>query len=211
VASRTSDHDSADSEPTREIDLDIVEDTRTGIPVLRRLRDTDATAPSPIPALLAESMRRSSGIIVVDPTEAAAPAADVAAAPELPFDTLIRRAQACMEAGDLPGAVLAADQAVAERKRSSEPATLPTEASTLLSRIFSGYLGLLARVPVLAGPPARRAAGGGAPLDAQSTLLLARVDGKLTLEQVSKAAHIPALEGLRIATRLMHDGLLQIG
>jgi hypothetical protein len=213
-----------DSGSVEEIDVeDAAEDTaRSGVPIdvidertrtrgaSRSVgRDRNSTVPSPISAQLAESMRPPPAHAAPPAERAAVPSAAMTAVeaddPGARFEELVERARACMEAGDLAGAVLAADRAVAEGKKFALRTPMATAA--VFSRIFAAYLGLLGQVPALARPAAEIA---GASLDEGARALLGRVDGIITLEEVCRTSRILPRDGLRIATRLMHEGLIRM-
>lgn len=211
-----------------------------------RTRARRATLVSPIPALMAETMR-----LVGDATQArardpAAPAAqnheitrrvqpapgapaaadgsgpssysveliDEAAAassshPRQRAAALIERARTCLARGDLGGAVLAADEVMADGELTKAPGVsdLLEQARPLLDRIFVAYIGLLSEVPVMARSDDDIA---GEPLDDKTRSLLARVDGVLTLEQLFSTCKIPAVDAVRIAASLLSTGIIRV-
>jgi hypothetical protein len=122
---------------------------------------------------------------------------------------LIARARACLERGDLGGAVLAADEVMADGEMTKAPGVsdLLEQARPLLDHIFVAYIGLLSEVPVMARSDDDLA---GEALDAKTRALIARVDGVLTLEQLFSACHIPAVDAVRIAASLLCSGIIRV-
>jgi hypothetical protein len=121
---------------------------------------------------------------------------------------LIERARACHAKGDLPGAVLAADEVLAgSESRTSPMADLIESARPLFDRIFASYVGLLGEVPVMARSDQEIAS---LALDDKTRALLSRVDGKLTLEKLLAVSKIPPVEAMRIAASLMSAGIIRV-
>jgi hypothetical protein len=193
-----------------------------------------ATVASPIPAKLAESMgtvrdpaapeieqphevtRRVDDTTERTPAEAGQSASSAPLEPLVDDDSaqgrvaaMIRRARACMAAGNLGGAVLAADQAMAEAAKAPPPGLndLIEPARPLFDQIFISYVGLLGRVPVRARADDDLA---GAPLDGRTAALLSRIDGRLTLEQLFRASQIPPVEAVGIAAALLQAGIIRV-
>jgi hypothetical protein len=122
---------------------------------------------------------------------------------------LILRARACMERGDLGGAVLAADEVLAEGERAKVPgiADLLEAARPLFDQIFASYIGLLGEVPILARSPEEISA---MELDDKTQTLVSRINGILTLEKLFSVSKIPAVEAVRIAATLLSDGIIRV-
>jgi hypothetical protein len=121
---------------------------------------------------------------------------------------LIQRAKACLEQGDLSGAVLAADEVLAGSESHTSPISdLIESARPLIDRIFSAYLGLLGEVPVMARSAQEIAQ---LPFDEKTRTFLSRVDGVLTLEQLFNVSKIPPVEAVRIAASLMCAGVIRV-
>jgi len=121
---------------------------------------------------------------------------------------LIEQARACFTQGNLPGAVLAADELLAgTENRTSPVADLVETARPLFDQIFASYVGLLGEVPVMARSDEEVAALG---LDERTRALLSRVDGVQTLEQLFSISKIPAVEAVRIAASLMSAGVIRV-
>jgi hypothetical protein len=122
---------------------------------------------------------------------------------------LIDRARASMEAGDIGGAALAAEEALEEADQAAPPGIVEViePARPLLGRIFAAFVGPLSEVPVMAR---RNDEIAGLGLDEHKRAVLARVDGATSLEQIFDAARIPAGDALRIAASLLRDGIVRV-
>jgi hypothetical protein len=120
---------------------------------------------------------------------------------------LIDRARGWMEGGNLGAAVIAADQALAEAAKAQEldTANLIKAARPLFDRIFADYVGLLGKVPVRTRTDEQIA---GQELGDRTRLLLAGVNGTLTLEQLSSSTGIPPVEAMKIAASLLAAGII---
>jgi hypothetical protein len=123
---------------------------------------------------------------------------------------LIERARACMAEDDLPGAVMAADEAVAEGQKAPPPGVndILAPARALLDRIFAAYVGLLGQVPVLGRSEEELADD--EPLDDLARSMIAVVDGERTLEQLFVAAKVPPVAAVRTAASLLRAGIIKI-
>jgi hypothetical protein len=122
---------------------------------------------------------------------------------------LLDRARACADAGDLAAAARAAEEALEESDHAAPPGIVEViePARPLLSRIFTAYVGPLSEVPVLARRSEEIAA---MRLDGRKRAVLARIDGKSSLDQVFDGARIPAADALRIAAALLRAGLIRV-
>jgi hypothetical protein len=122
---------------------------------------------------------------------------------------LIDRARACMAVGDLPGAVMAADDALAAAQTAPPPGVndVMAPARAMFDRIFAAYVGLLGKVPVLGktGDDAARE-----PLDDLARAMIGFVDGVRTLEQLFVAAKVPPVAAVRTAASLLRAGIIRI-
>jgi hypothetical protein len=203
---------------------------RAGDPDRDVSRGRRSTVVSPLPALLAQSMGQ-----VRDPAAPARAYQDVTRPVGVAADGrpsgdsgtsyrveiidrsqgikgliagLIDDARACMDTGDLGGAVLAADRAMAEAGHAPSPAVaeIIAPARPLMDRIFASYVGLLGQVPVKAFTEREISVQ---PLDDHHRALLAAIDGVMTLEQVLRASRVPAVEAVRIAASLLHGGIIR--
>jgi hypothetical protein len=122
---------------------------------------------------------------------------------------LIDLARACADGGDLAGAARAAEEALEESENAAPPGIVEViePARPLLARIFTAYVGPLSEVPVLARRNEELAT---LRLDARKRAVLARVDGKSTLDQIFDGARIPASDALRVAASLLRAGLIRV-
>jgi hypothetical protein len=122
-------------------------------------------------------------------------------------EALIANARACMDAGDLGGAVLAADEIMAECESAPPPGLRDVldPARPLLGRIYSASVGLLNEIPVLARSEREIAALG---LDEKTMVLISWIDGRMTLGQIFNASQIPSPEAFGITAALMRAGIM---
>jgi hypothetical protein len=123
--------------------------------------------------------------------------------------SLIDRARACYETGDLPGAAQAAESALDEADQAAPPGIVEViePARPLLARVFAAFVGPLGEVPVLGRRFEEIAAMA---LDERRRAVVARVDGVRTLDQVLDGAHIPAADALRVAASLLQAGIIRV-
>jgi hypothetical protein len=198
-------------------------------------RDRRTTLTSPIPAIMAESMRQ-------DATRERDPAAPEPEHAELTrrlgdsdrhleSDTsagytvevvddgnaerrqraarLLDRARARMDAGDAAAAAADAEDALEEADAAAPPGIVEViePARPLVTRIFAAFVGPLGEVPVLARPREEIA---GLPLDDRRRAVVARVDGRHTLDQILDGARIPASDALRVAASLIRAGIIRM-
>ncbi|HET6147833.1 MAG TPA: hypothetical protein VFH68_09895 [Polyangia bacterium] len=135
--------------------------------------------------------------------------------PELPplehIQSLIDRARTLLENGNLGGAVMAADQTLAEAAKAPQAdvavAALVKAARPLFDRIFADYVGLLGQTPVRMRSDADLV---GQELGERTKYLLAHIDGKQTLEEVSANSGIPPVEAMKIAASLLAAGIVRV-
>jgi hypothetical protein len=202
-------------------------------------RERRATVVSSIPAQLAKSMMhepREAGTPATQATQPTRPVADASQPhltgatpadevldtysvellddePELPprehIQSLISRARTLMEAGNLGGAVITADQTLAEAAKApqTEVADLVKAARPLFDRIFAAYVGLLTQTPVRLRSDADLV---GQELGERTKYLLSHIDGRQTLEQVSTRTGIPPVEAMKIAASLLAAGIIRV-
>jgi hypothetical protein len=202
-------------------------------------RERRATVVSSIPAQLAKSMMhepREAGTPAALATQPTRPVADASQAnlagaspsteivdtysvelldddPELPpqdhIQSLISRARTLMETGNLGGAVIIADQTLAEAGKFPQPevADLVKAARPLFDRIFAAYVGLLAQTPVRLRSDADLV---GQELGDRTKYLLAHIDGKQTLEELSTSTGVPPVEAMKIAASLLAAGIIRV-
>ena len=202
-------------------------------------RERRPTVVSSIPAQLAKSMMhepREAGTPAALATQPTRPVADAAQPnltgatpaaevldtysvelldddPELPpqehIQSLISRARTMMETGNLGGAVITADQTLAEAAKfpQAEVADLVKAARPLFDRIFAAYVGLLAQTPVRLRSDADLM---GQELGERTKYLLAHIDGKQTLEQLSASTGVPPVEAMKIAASLLAAGIIRV-
>ncbi len=123
--------------------------------------------------------------------------------------SLIDRARAQMNGGNLGAAVIAADQALAEAAKAPQPdvADLVKTSRPLFDRIFAAYVGLLGQVPVRARTDEEIA---GQELGERTQYLLRSIDGKQTLEQLAATTGIPPVEAMKIAASLLAAGIVRV-
>jgi hypothetical protein len=129
--------------------------------------------------------------------------------PEDHVRSLVDRARTLMENGNLGGAVIAADQTLAEAAKTPQPevADLIKAARPLFDRIFTAYVGLLGQVPVRLRSDADLV---GQELGDRTKYLLSHIDGKQTLEELSTSTGIPPVEAMKIAASLLAAGIVRV-
>jgi hypothetical protein len=197
-------------------------------------RDRRATLMSPIPAELAESMvsqrlpapqrrdpaapqaervEQTRRVGDSDPVRAGsgpAPSAEVGVAPwRQRAAQRIDEARAAMDAGDLTGAVTAAEAALVEGDEAPPPGIVEViePARPLLTRVLSTYVGPSNGVPILA-PRADEIAR--QRLGERERALLRRIDGHRTLEELFDGSGLGSTDALRIVARLIRSGAIRI-
>lgn len=123
--------------------------------------------------------------------------------------SLVDRARTLMENGNLGGAVIAADQTLAEATKTpqADVAELIKAARPLFDRIFTAYVGLLGQVPVRLRSDADLL---GQELGERTNYLLAHIDGLQTLEELSTNTGIPPVEAMKIAASLLAAGIVRV-
>jgi hypothetical protein len=105
-----------------------------------------------------------------------------------------------LAAGDYEGARLAAHALLEYRPRDQDALDCAQIAESELRRLYTARLGSLARVPRVAmGPDALLSLSA---LDFRAGLLLSRIDGVASLDQVVHAAGVPRLDALRNLSEL---------
>jgi hypothetical protein len=133
--------------------------------------------------------------------------------PELPplahIQSLIDRARTFLENGNLGGAVITADQTLAEAAKTpqADVADLIKAARPLFDRIFAAYIGLLGQTPVRLRSDDDLM---GQELGERTKYLLAHIDSKQTLEELSTNTGIPPVEAMKIAASLLAAGIIRV-
>jgi hypothetical protein len=196
-------------------------------------RDRRVTMASPIPAIMAESMvreriktpfrdpaapypqraestRRVGDSDPVKSGSGPAVKADVGVAPwRQRAAQRIDEARAAMDAGDLTGAVTAAEAALREADEAPAPGIVEVieSARPLLINVFSTYVGPSSGLPVLAPRAddiARRQLG------ERDRAVLKRIDGNRTLEELFDGSGLGSTDALRVVARLIRSGAVRI-
>lgn len=123
--------------------------------------------------------------------------------------TLIDRARAALDEGDLTTAVDAAEGALHEADEAPPPGIVEViePARPLLTRVFAAYVGSLSEVPVLAPRAAEIARGR---LGDRERALIGRIDGMRTLEELFDGSGLGSTEALRVAARLIRTGAIRV-
>ena len=123
--------------------------------------------------------------------------------------SLIDRARAALDDGDLTTAVDAAEGALRDADEAPPPGIVEViePARALLTRVFAAYVGSLAEVPVLA-PRASEIARDR--LGERERALIGRIDGSRTLEELFDGAGLGSTEALRIAARMIRTGAIRV-
>ena len=123
--------------------------------------------------------------------------------------TFIDGARAAMEDGDVTAAVTAAEGALCEADQAAAPGIIEImePARALLAQVFSAYVGPLGGVPVLA-PGANEIAR--ARLGERERALLARIDGKRTLEALFDGSGLGSTDALRLVARMIKVGAVRV-
>jgi hypothetical protein len=202
-------------------------------------RDRRATLTSPIPAIMAESMRKEGDRAPAPERDPAAPEPEHAeltrrlgdSEPHVDRDTsagytvevvddgnaarrqhaarLLDRARARMDAGDLGAAAADAEDALAEAEAAAPPGIV---------EVIEPARPLLARIfaafvgPLDEVPVLARPTEEIAdmPLDERKRAVIARVDGTHTLDQILDGARIPASDALRVTASLIRAGIIRL-
>ncbi len=123
--------------------------------------------------------------------------------------TLIDRARAALDDGDLTTAVDAAEGALREADEAPPPGIVEViePARPLLTRVFAAYVGSLSEVPVLAPRAAEIARER---LGERERALIGRIDGLRTLEELFDGSGLGSTDALRIAARLIRTGAIRV-
>ncbi|HVV16599.1 MAG TPA: hypothetical protein VHH90_05285 [Polyangia bacterium] len=123
--------------------------------------------------------------------------------------TLIDRARAALDDGDLTAAVDAAEGAMREADEAPPPGIVEViePARPLLTRVFAAYVGALSEVPVLA-PRATEIARDR--LGDRERALIGRIDGLRTLEELFDGSGLGSTDALRIAAQLIRTGAIRV-
>jgi hypothetical protein len=185
---------------------------------------SDHRPPAPVPAPVRAEVTRP--VSDAQPQPGASPIApanvdsadvyssvEVIDEPSLPprahVQALINRARSLIEGGNLGGAVIAADQTLAEAAKAPQDdvADLVKAARPLFDRIFAAYVGLLGQVPVRLRSDEELT---GRELGARTKYLLSHIDGKQTLEELSSHTGIPPVEAMKIAASLLAANIIRV-
>ncbi|MFL5303666.1 MAG: hypothetical protein ACJ8F1_00560 [Polyangia bacterium] len=123
--------------------------------------------------------------------------------------TLIDRARAALDDGDLTAAVDAAEGAMREADEAPPPGIVEViePARPLLTRVFAAYVGALSEVPVLAPRAAEIARDR---LGERERVLIGRIDGLRTLEELFDGSGLGSTDALRIAAQLIRTGAIRV-
>ena len=123
--------------------------------------------------------------------------------------TLIDRARAALDDGDLTTAVDAAEGAMREADEAPPPGIVEViePARPLLTRVFAAYVGALSEVPVLAPRAAEIARDR---LGDRERALITRIDGLRTLEELFDGSGLGSTDALRIAAQLIRTGAIRV-
>jgi len=121
----------------------------------------------------------------------------------------IDEARAALDAGDVSGAVVAAEAALREADEAPAPGIVEViePARPLLTRVFTTYVGPTTGLPILsprADDIARRRLG------ERERALLRRIDGNRTLEELFDGSGLGSTDALRMVARLIHSGAVRI-
>jgi hypothetical protein len=142
-----------------------------------------------------------SGRILLDAARVAAHRQRAAAA--------IDAARAALDAGNLTDAVTAAEQAMSEADEAPPPGIVEViePARPFLTRVFATYVGPLSGVPVRA-PRADEIAR--TRLGPRERVLMDRIDGLRSLEELFDGSGLGSTDALRIAARCLRAGAIRI-
>jgi hypothetical protein len=196
------------------------------------VRDRRVTMSSPIPARMAESMarerlptpRRDPAAPELEPVEHTRRVgdsdpvrpgpgplrSDVGVAPWRQRAALrIDEARAAFDRGDITAAVTAAEAAMVEAEDAPPPGIIEViePARPLLTRVFSTYVGPSGGLPLRA-PRADEIAH--QRLGERDRAVLARVDGKRTLEELFDGSGLGSTDALRVIARLIRSGAIRV-
>jgi hypothetical protein len=216
-----------------------IHDKSTGAATPRELatrRGRRNTLVSPIPSLLAKSMRPAPAAAApARPASATAPvqaipgeqesggysieianqSPNVHSAPTAeqpiprlgPVGILVGKARFCLDSGDIAEAVLAASAAIFANEKSPE-ADVGDLSDTAGGPLARIFIaGPVSKVPVMNRSDAELDT---AELDELHWALLRRMNGHLTLDEVFRATKIPAIDALKIAASLLRDGVIRV-
>jgi hypothetical protein len=121
----------------------------------------------------------------------------------------IDEARAALDAGDLVGAVVAAEAALREADEAPAPGIVEViePARPLLTRVFATYVGPTNGLPILsprADDIARQRLG------ERERAVLRRIDGTRTLEELFDGSGLGSTDALRMLARLVRSGAVRI-
>jgi hypothetical protein len=121
----------------------------------------------------------------------------------------IDEARAALDAGDLAAAVTAAEAALRQADEAPAPGIVEViePARPLLTRVFTTYVGPSSGLPILA-PRAEAIAR--QQLREREKVLLGRIDGTRTLEELFDGSGLGSLDALRVVARLIRSGAVRI-
>jgi len=122
------------------------------------------------------------------------------------ISTLIDQAQVWAATSELDKAVAAIDLALSEDPNSALAQKLIHRNRDTIMAVFQGFLGDLARQPMLARPLHEL---GAAPISPRAAFLLSRVDGNLSLDEILDVSGMPRLEAYRYLCQLFLRGILR--
>jgi len=108
--------------------------------------------------------------------------------------------------GELDRAVAAVDLALAEDPNSALAQKLIQRNREAIMQVFTGFLGDLERMPVLARPLHEL---GEAPISPRAAFLLSRIDGTLSLDEILDVSGMPRIEAYRYLCQLFLRGILR--
>jgi hypothetical protein len=120
----------------------------------------------------------------------------------------IDEARVALDAGDITGAVTAAEAALREADDAPAPGIVEViePARPLLTRVFATYVGPTNGLPILtprADDIARR-------LGERERAVMKRIDGTRTLEELFDGSGLGSTDALRMVARLIRSGALRI-
>jgi len=121
----------------------------------------------------------------------------------------IDAARAALDAGNLTDAVIAAEEAMREADEAPAPGIVEViePARPFLTRVFATYVGPLSGVPVRA-PRADEIAR--TRLGPRERVLMDRIDGMRSLEELFDGSGLGSTDALRIAARCLRAGAIRI-
>jgi len=166
---------------------------------------------APLPERVVEQTRRVGDSDPVRPGSGpTAKPADVGVAPwRQRAAQRIDEARAALDAGDLAGAVAAAESALQEADQAPAPGIVEViePARPLLTRVFNTYVGPSIGLPILA-PRAEEIVR--QRLGERERAVLRRIDGHRTLEELFDGSGVGSLDALRLVARLIRSGAVRI-